>query len=294
MSSFVTGPNPIVTGATHRPQSEYTRTVDGVEYILYVPQRNCSAEMQKDLNKIITKIATEKYGAKNDDDIDIWIRAIQNVFDNHADELPKNFKKFHQRKVYFYNKNYDGSKGQCAYLAVKRKNKPGKKSEPQDQKPSSSVIDIDLDNISSEDESLGSLSEIESSDESELLSDSDIESEDGDIGPRVGYNRDTPTKRITIAGQVVYRTENEKDPKLYNKQGLWIGNLKTDGSIESKEIVEQRYKDSMKKSSQGGRKSRKKRRTRRKKRKSSRKKRRTRRKKRKSSRRKKSKRRSKK
>ena len=30
----------------------------------------------------LSQIATEKYGAKNDDDIDIWIRAIQNVFDN--------------------------------------------------------------------------------------------------------------------------------------------------------------------------------------------------------------------
>ena len=41
----------------------------------------------------------------------------------HEEEIKKKpcYRPFHNRKIYFYNCNYDGSNTHCMYLAVKRK-----------------------------------------------------------------------------------------------------------------------------------------------------------------------------
>ena len=216
--------------------------------------------MERGFNEEIIKIAKNNHYAKNGDEPEVWISAIQKVYDEHKSDIEGKDKygEFHSKKVYFYNKNY-GNSGHCMYLAVQRKNTPGKKSAKND-----GVIDIDINNISSDsdDELLGSLSEIgSSSDEEELLSDSDsdLESEDRDRGPLVGYNKDIPTKSFTTkSGKVVYvNSKNKKDKRLYNKDGEYIGKLNDDGSIESAEDAIKRVnKEANKK---GGRK--KKRRT---------------------------------
>ena len=264
MSSFKKGPKKVtavVTGATHKAQDRYEdREVDGIKYTLFVPKQNCTYQMERGFNKKIIKIAEQKGYAKNRDEIDVWIRAIQKVYDEHKSEIEGQDKygEFHKKKVYFYNPNY-GNRGHCMYLAVQRKNKPEKVKWPSDleelsESDNDGIIELNPDQFSSEVESLG-----HSSSSGELLSDSDIESEDEHVGPLVGYNKDTPTERfITKSGKVVYvNANNEKDKRLYNKDGEYIGKLNDDGTIESAEDAIKRVNEEANK--KGGRK--KKRRT---------------------------------
>ena len=99
-----------------------------------------------------------------------------------------------------------------------------------------------------------------------LIDDSDDDSKDGDRGENAGYHGDIKTIRYTIPdgdheGKVVYKTENDKDPKVYNKHGAWIGNL-IGNKFEEADVVLAKF--NMKKSSaQGGkRKTRKRKRKR--------------------------------
>ena len=84
MASYATmrGPTVVKTGATHQKQDEYEHTIDGIDYILYVPKRNATAEAKKELNKAVIDIATNKYNASNEKGYEVWIKAIQQVFDN--------------------------------------------------------------------------------------------------------------------------------------------------------------------------------------------------------------------
>ena len=116
------GVNVIVTGATHRQMDTYDKTINGVKYTLFVPQRDCHNEMGKPYSRIINEIARRENYAQNGDEPDKWIAAIQKVFDNHYDEIKDvdGYKEFHQRKVYFLNARA-GERGFCTYIAVQRK-----------------------------------------------------------------------------------------------------------------------------------------------------------------------------
>ena len=293
------GHNVVITGDTHKSQIQRLFEVDGIKYTLFEPQRNCTAEMSKPLNKTISEIATREKYAKNGDSVDVWIRAIQNVFDNHRDDIKglKGFKEFHKRKVYFYNPGY-GNRGFCMYLAVQRKDKPDKKPAPkQDSKMlavgvSDEVLSDDsssLELLSSESEDDGiefmgdtpigqedGKPKADDSDSSLSLIESDIESEEGDAGPIIRnygmayrYTLNDENKG-TENETIVYKLSDEKKiNRLYNKTGDWIGNLiKTDDGtekIESKEVVMEKFNKMMKETygksnpNEGGRK--KKRRT---------------------------------
>lgn len=123
MSKKKPGHNVIITGATHRRMDENDKTINGINYTMYVPQRNCSNEMGKPYSRTISAIARREGYAQNGDHHDTWIEAIQKVFDNHYDEISgvEGFNEFHSKKVYFYNSRYDGTRRECMYLAVKRK-----------------------------------------------------------------------------------------------------------------------------------------------------------------------------
>ena len=116
------GVNVIVTGATNRQMDTYDKTINGVKYTLFVPQRDCHNEMGKPYSRIINEIARRENYAQNGDEPDKWIAAIQKVFDNHYDEIKdvQGYKEFHQKKVYFLNSRA-GERGFCTYIAVQRK-----------------------------------------------------------------------------------------------------------------------------------------------------------------------------
>ena len=116
------GVNVIVTGATHRQMDTYDKTINGVKYTLFVPQRDCHNEMGKPYSRTINDIARRENYAQNGDEPDKWIAAIQKVFDNHYDEIKgvSGYKEFHQKKVYFLNSRA-GERGFCTYIAVQRK-----------------------------------------------------------------------------------------------------------------------------------------------------------------------------
>ena len=116
------GVNVIKTGATHRQMDTYDKTINGVKYTLFVPQRDCHNEMGKPYSRIINEIARRENYAQNGDEPDKWIAAIQKVFDNHYDEIKNvdGYKEFHQKKVYFLNSRAD-ERGFCTYIAVQRK-----------------------------------------------------------------------------------------------------------------------------------------------------------------------------
>lgn len=117
-----TGVNVIVTGATHRQMDTYDKTINGVKYTLFVPQRDCHNEMGKPYSRTINEIARRENYAQNGDEPDKWIAAIQKVFDNHYDEIKgvSGYKEFHQKKVYFLNPRAT-ERGFCTYIAVQRK-----------------------------------------------------------------------------------------------------------------------------------------------------------------------------
>lgn len=116
------GVNVIKTGATHKKMDVIDKTINGVKYTLFVPQRDCHNEMGKPYSKTINDIARREGYAQNGDEPDKWIAAIQKVFDNHYDEIKDvdGYKEFHQKKVYFLNPR-GGEKGFCTYIAVQRK-----------------------------------------------------------------------------------------------------------------------------------------------------------------------------
>jgi len=112
----------IKTGSTHKKMDTYDKTINGVKYTLFVPQRDCHNEMGKPYSKTINDIARREGYAQNGDEPDKWIAAIQKVFDNHYDEIKDvdGYKEFHQKKVYFLNARA-GERGFCTYIAVQRK-----------------------------------------------------------------------------------------------------------------------------------------------------------------------------
>ena len=116
------GVNVIVTGSTHKKMDVIDKTINGVKYTLFVPQRDCHNEMGKPYSKTINDIARREGYAQNGDEPDKWIAAIQKVFDNHYDEIKDvdGYKEFHQKKVYFLNPRA-GERGFCTYIAVQRK-----------------------------------------------------------------------------------------------------------------------------------------------------------------------------
>lgn len=112
----------IKTGSTHKKMDVIDKTINGVKYTLFVPQRDCHNEMGKPYSKTINDIARREGYAQNGDEPDKWIAAIQKVFDNHYDEIKDvdGYKEFHQKKVYFLNARA-GERGFCTYIAVQRK-----------------------------------------------------------------------------------------------------------------------------------------------------------------------------
>ena len=115
------GVNVVVTGSTHKKMDTYDKTINGVKYTLFVPQRDCYNEMGKPYSRTINDIAISLGYDQDGDDHDKWIAAIQKVFDNHYDEIKdvNGYKEFHQKKVYFKNSR-GGERGFCAFIAVQK------------------------------------------------------------------------------------------------------------------------------------------------------------------------------